>query len=665
MMRKILFFVLLSCFAFGQNKKETERKKAILDSLLFKVLPSINQKDTKSQMEIYDLAEKYISDKLQNYTSYIYTGKSKIYNNLGETEQALYYANLSYKYAKAFGDSIGSARALQQTGVIYGMRNDLKKSEQFIKKSTAIVENNIYNPKIDSTKNKNLLLQLKSNLSLNYLLQKRHKESTQAAFQTLNLAKKLNNKKVEILQYGYIAGNYRALEENKKALEYYLLENQLAIETGEKSKEAYSYIHIAQTLRDLKQYKYVENYIQKAENIFNELKLIDGITKVKHAYFTYYRLTENLDKSLQYVPELILLYTENKGDVSHLFVELGEIYTKLKDYNKAEEYFAKAEKIIDEKQLSKLLLNRKRAFLEEEKGNFAKALELKGKELEIRKDEIDSSFTNNLANYEVQYQTSKKETKIKSQQIELKKEKTNTNIAIFGIGFILLLSGCGFLFFRNRQKQKELQNQNTLLSLQQNLNAMELQSLNKQLDPHEIKNLLASISPEIQEKAPESYRKMLKLFNITKASLNNHSLTESIEIQIQQIEDFLSLEKMMLSENFEYSIENKIENKELQIPRLMLKNLVENAIKHGIKGNGGLVNVSILEKNNFITIIVDDSGKGRKHAISLDSGIGTSTYQNLFATLNQKNKENATFEIIDKEQGTKVEVKIPIDYKYN
>ena len=95
-MRKILFFVLLSCFAFGQNKKETERKKAILDSLLFKFFSSINQKDTKSQMEIYDLAEKYISDKLQNYTSYIYTGKSKIYNNLGETEQALYYANLSY-----------------------------------------------------------------------------------------------------------------------------------------------------------------------------------------------------------------------------------------------------------------------------------------------------------------------------------------------------------------------------------------------------------------------------------------------------------------------------------------------------------------------------------------------------------------------------------------
>ena len=286
-------------------------------------------------------------------------------------------------------------------------------------------------------------------------------------------------------------------------------------------------------------------------------------------------------------------------------------------------------------------------------------------------DVDDQIFSENkvnaISNAEVKYETYVKELQIKSQQLELEKEKTNRNIAISGIGFLLLFSGGGFLFFKNRQKQKELQNQNTLLGLQQNLNAMELQSLNKQLDPHEIKNLLASISPEIQEKAPESYRKMLKLFNITKASLNNNSLTDSIENQTQQIEDFLSLEKSMLTVPFEYFIKNDIENKDQQIPRLMLKNIVENAIKHGIKRteNGGKVEVSLFEKNNFITITVDDSGKGRQKAILSDSGIGTSTYQKLFATLNQKNKENATFEIIDKEQGTKVEVRIPKDYKYN
>ena len=96
-------------------------------------------------------------------------------------------------------------------------------------------------------------------------------------------------------------------------------------------------------------------------------------------------------------------------------------------------------------------------------------------------------------------------------------------------------------------------------------------------------------------------------------------------------------------------------------------NINVNAVKHGIKGkeNGGTIKIELFEKNHFIYITVDDTGRGRKQAISSDSGIGTSTYQKLFATLNNKNKDNATFEITDKEQGTKVEVRIPKDYQYS
>ena len=123
----------------------------------------------------------------------------------------------------------------------------------------------------------------------------------------------------------------------------------------------------------------------------------------------------------------------------------------------------------------------------------------------------------------------------------------------------------------------------------------------------------------------------------------------------------------MLPIPLEYSIENNIQNTQTQIPRLLLKNLVENALKHGIKQQetGGNITVEIKEKENFIYISVDDNGKGRNLEISFDSGIGTTTYQKLFATLNPKNKENATFEIIDKQQGTKIEVRIPTNYKYS
>lgn len=285
----------------------------------------------------------------------------------------------------------------------------------------------------------------------------------------------------------------------------------------------------------------------------------------------------------------------------------------------------------------------------------------------IKNQIFNEDVAKSITATEIKYETELKESKIKTQQLQIQKERTNKNVALSGIAFILLLGLGGFWFYQNKQNQNNLKTQNTLLGLQQNLIEAELSNLNKQLDPHEIKNLLANISPEIQDKAPESYRKMLKLFNLTKASLNSNSITDTIENQLKQIDDFLSLEKSMSSTPLEYSIHNSIENIQTPIPRLLLKNLVENAIKHGIKQQetGGNISVTVEEKDNYIYLTVDDTGKGRQQAISLDSGIGTTTYQKLFATLNPKNKENATFEIIDKQQGTKVEVRIPTNYKYS
>jgi len=176
-----------------------------------------------------------------------------------------------------------------------------------------------------------------------------------------------------------------------------------------------------------------------------------------------------------------------------------------------------------------------------------------------------------------------------------------------------------------------------MLSLQQSLNQMQLSKLNAQLDPHEIKNLLASISPEIQDKAPEAYKHMIKLLNITKASLNNTSLTEPVDEQVNQVEDYLSLIKNTLSAPLDYQIENKVAD-ETPLPRLLLKNLVENAVKHGIRGKvgGGSILISIDQKDNYFTVSVNDTGKGRPKSANndRDMGIGISTYQNFFTVLN-------------------------------
>lgn len=468
--------------------------------------------------------------------------------------------------------------------------------------------------------------------------------------------------------YGLIANNYNMLGIPKLAEKYYHKANYYLKKAGNNRLVSTNIYNLVDFYNAENQYakalKYADSITYYSDT--NDAKIFYHIQKAKT-----YRGMEKWDLAINHIDTALKLDKELDDTYAYTLdlIMKGQIYMEKGDYEHSYKIFEESKKLFESEKIEDMVMKRQlyrdyiRSYL------HWKAPDL-GKDYETFITVNDSltfqTSDKNIAELEIKYNASEKEAKIAHQQLELEKEKSNRNMAIGGIGFLLLLSTGGFWFFKNRQKNKELKNQNTLLELQQNLHEMELHNLNQQLDPHEIKNLLASISPEIQEKAPDSYRKMLKLFNLTKASLNNTSITESIGNQIQQIDDFLSLEKNTLSEPLEYFIENKIENPQIQIPRLMLKNLVENSVKHGIKGkeNGGEIQVELSEKGHFISIIVDDTGKGRKHAISKDSGIGTSTYQKLFATLNQKNEGNASFEIFDKEQGTKVEVKIPKDYKY-
>jgi two-component sensor histidine kinase len=464
-----------------------------------------------------------------------------------------------------------------------------------------------------------------------------------------------------------LAANFDKLNLPQKAKYYY----QEAINAFKKGK-SYNYLYLV--------YANLTDYYNANSQFAAALKLSDSIllfSKSLDAQSYYYLHRSISYKGLKDWKNALLNIGRcieidslmgNEYNVALDFKERANVYNEMNEHGKALADFRLAMKKFegktDEIEEKQLLRDYVKTFLLVYHPDEAKVFD---KYVLLNESINNQTVDKNSSELDTKYRTAEKETQIKTQQLQLANEKAKRNIAFSGIVFLLLVSSGGFVWYKNKQKQKALQTQNTLLGLQQNINTMELQNLNQQLDPHEIKNLLASISPEIQTKAPESYRQMIKLFNLTKASLNSKSITESIENQVQQINDFLSLEKNMLSVPLNYSINNSVENAEIQIPRLILKNLVENSVKHGIKGqaNGGNISVNISESNRMILIEVDDTGMGRKNLISLDSGIGTSTYQKLFAALNQSNKEKATFLILDKEQGTKVEVSIPTDYKYS
>jgi len=676
-MRKIIL-VLMVCFgmsSFSQNKK--------IDSLKNEL-----KKDNVN---------------LNNYFTVI-----NYYTNLLTIDSIEKYSLSYYEMSKKSDKKENYVESLLYLSNYYKLKNDIVKKKYYF--NECMRQSKIY--KFDR-----LLSSCYFMLARDYYDKSQSKECLENALKSLPYYEKMGLKGAEMTEtiYVMIIMSYKNLGNLQKANEYLIKQKRIVRNAGLKYKE----IRIAQgeiaileaknqndkvikvsidLIKKIKTYNneylkntgLVEQYFNLASkfsernNINLSRKYLDSskfsIQKMDKFYIEsitpYYKNLEAelliKEKKIDNATLETIEYSKNSDESfnnakNHTLK--GDFYKQKKDYLKSIEEYEISKELYIKKGFKNNLGNLLKQLIElnilaeDSTKAIAYLKDYSTNNKEIFNEQVAKSITAS----EIKYETELKESQIKTQQLQIEQEKTNKYMAFGGIGFLILLSGGGFLWFKNQQKQKELLTQNTLFGLRHNINSMELQNLNQQLNPHEIKNLLASISPEIQDKAPESYKKMLQLFNLTKASLNSNSITDSVENQVQQIEGFLSLEKNMLLEPLEYAIDNKIENHQTQIPRLLLKNLVENAIKHGIKGqeNGGEIKVILQENNGFINIEIDDTGKGRQHAISLDSGIGTSTYQKLFATLNPKNKENATFEIIDKEQGTKVEVKIPVDYKYS
>lgn len=495
-------------------------------------------------------------------------------------------------------------------------------------------------------------------------------EALKNLFKSYKISDKLNDITNKAITLFAIANTYKDLKNWEKSKEYnisalklinqidYPLANGMVYQSLAELEFINKNNQATQKLIDSSLY-----YFKKSNNDFsigNVYNLLGQLNLKEKKWDEAYK---NFSKGLEFNIKSNMLTNVGKS-----YLGLSEYYVNTNNQTTAYEYLRKAlnvftkENLVKEKEetLQKIL---ELQYITNNKDSLQHYLELyKNANFEY----LNSEKQKAIAGQEVLFETDLKESKIKTQELIIQKEKDKQRNIILGISFFLLISGLGAYGFVNHVKKNRLKDENMILDLQKNMTFMELQNINQQLNPHEFKNMLIQIAPEIQEKAPLAYRSLLKLLNLTKQSIGNNTFIESIENQIYQIESYLTLTKDIISVPLEWEIKNKLDHNNYFIPRLLLKNLVENSVKHGIKNKpeGGNITVELTLKDNFIHIVVDDSGLGRNFNSQSEKGIGIETYQKLFNTLNSKNKDAANLTFVDKPIGTLVNVIIPIDYKY-
>jgi sensor histidine kinase YesM len=127
-----------------------------------------------------------------------------------------------------------------------------------------------------------------------------------------------------------------------------------------------------------------------------------------------------------------------------------------------------------------------------------------------------------------------------------------------------------------------------------------------------------------------------------------------------------------MNDRFEYRIDIE-ENVDLTVPvpKMILLNFAENAVKHGIRHleREGEIDIVIKKKQNKIMVTIEDNGIGRKQSSILSSegtGKGLEITDTILALYKELKKIRITYQIQDlldnenRPRGTLVTILIPL-----
>jgi len=196
------------------------------------------------------------------------------------------------------------------------------------------------------------------------------------------------------------------------------------------------------------------------------------------------------------------------------------------------------------------------------------------------------------------------------------------------------------------------------------LRQYEISALYSQINPHFLYNTLDTIVWMAEfndsEKVIEVTKSLAQFFRI---SLSKGQEMISLESEIDHISHYLFIQKQRYDDQLRYTIHLEDELKSIQVPKIILQPIVENAIYHGIKekGEGGLIEVNCQSVEGKLIITIEDNGVGFDHNKSSKvklGGVGLENVKRRLALI-YKNTANVTVES-SQGIGTKVSINIPI-----
>ncbi len=452
---------------------------------------------------------------------------------------------------------------------------------------------------------------------------------------------------------------------------------QLSQETKLDYWQAYCLLHLGTLNTVLGNHSVALNFFKEAHTLFEQLGCNLSMADNLMCQFNIYYRQKEFEQAIQCLKQAIALATDCGWEhkIALCYGNLSTVYLQLEKYDEAANA---SEKDI---QISTKLKNKQNVGvayfrlgrIEAAKGNTSKAIELLKDSIEIRKNQISNTQLSQvyfhlhrqyeiISDFENAYKTQSLYLEQKFKILDAEKAKENEALREK---------------YESEKRETELKEARILQT------ESELKALKAQMNPHFIFNALNSIQEIFFLGDKRLANKHLSNFSQLTRKILHASTKSSITLQeeIETLEQYLSLEALRFSDNFEYDlrIDENIDPYLIDLPPMLLQPFVENAIKHGLmhktENRKLAIAMSLKEETDETAILkvsIKDNGVGRAASTVINAqkarigqSFASEATEKRLSLLNLSSDESVSY--IDLEEagmpaGTEVQISIPIKF---
>lgn len=625
----IIFFIMTINLPLIANNDKIEK----IEKSLNEIQNDYKNKPRQCILKSNEIIEQSIKINYLIGEAEAYNLKGKSYDRLNSIDSSKYFYQKALDIYNQTKNIEGQAKIINNMGILFFRQNDYDLAEQFFKQNLKLRN------KIGERES---IRKAINNLALFYLKINKYDEALEYNFKLLDIYEKDNDniKKANTIQR--IGNIYYYMENYKDAIINYQNAIQLLENTDNFNQLSKLYTSLGATYYDMEEYdEALEKYLialdfLKEKSDFGKSILLNNIGLI-------YKKKNEYQKALKYIKES-LKERKDDFDIFHPLTSISEIYLKMNKPAKALLYLDSAEKIaknINELNNFKGLYNLKyQAY--QLSGNYQKALDSYKKYSDIRDSLLNKELQKTTTEIKVKYETEKKAEENKRLRYINKLQTTYFSVIS---GLVLIIMIVLYSRFRAKKKANELLREKNYKINKQH---QELESTYLQLQKKEANLEEANATKD-------------KFFAIIAHDLKNpiHAITLSAETLIYNFKKMDAESLVSLIKSIHKSgdhLSNLLENlllwsrsqrgKISYTPiKTRINDLIENTQKH--------LDIQAEKKN--ITI---NNNAEKDYWIEIDPNMMQTVFRNLISNAVKFSNENGTIDVNITDNNSNLEVEI-------